>query len=130
MSWGVHTHTHAHTHTHTHTQDTSHSQHPLNADRVPALQGSRVLSWPLVLERVRCVCVCVCVFSYTYEILTRTADGDEGGKHQLIKATVSNGKLWILKVRGMSLCMRCVCVCVCVRVCVSHPSACVCAGSS
>lgn len=36
---------------------------------------------------------------YTYEILTRTADGDEGGRHQLIKATVSGGKLWILKVQ-------------------------------
>ena len=36
---------------------------------------------------------------YTYDILTRTADGDEGGKHQLIKATVSGGKLWILKVQ-------------------------------
>ena len=36
---------------------------------------------------------------YTYDILTRTADGDEGGKHQLIKATVSGGKLWILKIQ-------------------------------
>lgn len=37
---------------------------------------------------------------YKYEILTRTADGDEGGKHQLIKATVSNGSLYILKVQA------------------------------
>lgn len=36
---------------------------------------------------------------YTYELLTRTADGSEGGKHQLIKATVSQGKLWVLLVR-------------------------------
>ncbi|GAX74819.1 hypothetical protein CEUSTIGMA_g2266.t1 [Chlamydomonas eustigma] len=36
---------------------------------------------------------------YTYDILTRTADGDEGGKHNLIKATVADGKLWILKVQ-------------------------------
>lgn len=36
---------------------------------------------------------------YTYEILTRTADGNEGGRHQLIKATVSEGKLWVLLVR-------------------------------
>lgn len=27
------------------------------------------------------------------------ADGDEGGRHQLIGATVSNGKLWIIKVQ-------------------------------
>eukprot|EP00199_Chlamydomonas_sp_CCMP681_P005359 CAMPEP_0119108050 /NCGR_PEP_ID=MMETSP1180-20130426/13277_1 /TAXON_ID=3052 ORGANISM="Chlamydomonas cf sp, Strain CCMP681" /NCGR_SAMPLE_ID=MMETSP1180 /ASSEMBLY_ACC=CAM_ASM_000741 /LENGTH=245 /DNA_ID=CAMNT_0007093623 /DNA_START=33 /DNA_END=770 /DNA_ORIENTATION=- len=34
---------------------------------------------------------------YLYDILTRTADGDEGGKHQLIKATVSGGNLYLLK---------------------------------
>ncbi|XP_073286208.1 oxygen-evolving enhancer protein 2, chloroplastic-like [Primulina huaijiensis] len=34
---------------------------------------------------------------YFLSILTRTADGDEGGKHQLISATVSNGKLYICK---------------------------------
>merc|ERR550514_1243985 len=28
---------------------------------------------------------------YRYNILSRTADGDEGGRHQLISATVSNG---------------------------------------
>ena len=37
---------------------------------------------------------------YTYEILTRTADGDEGGRHQLIAATVSNGKLYIIKIQA------------------------------
>merc|ERR1712032_1696578 len=37
---------------------------------------------------------------YTYEILTRTADGDEGGRHQLIAATVSNGNLYMLKVQA------------------------------
>lgn len=36
---------------------------------------------------------------YEYEILVRTADGDEGGRHQVIKAGVSGGKLWILKVQ-------------------------------
>jgi len=36
---------------------------------------------------------------YTYDILTRTGDGNEGGKHNLIKATVADGKLWILKVQ-------------------------------
>ena len=29
---------------------------------------------------------------YYYEVLTRTADGDEGGRHQLIAATVSDGR--------------------------------------
>ena len=36
---------------------------------------------------------------YKYEILCRAADGDEGGRHQLIAATVSKGDLWILKVQ-------------------------------
>ncbi|KIZ07080.1 hypothetical protein MNEG_0869 [Monoraphidium neglectum] len=36
---------------------------------------------------------------YRYEVLTRSADGDEGGKHNLISATVSNGKLWICRVQ-------------------------------
>jgi hypothetical protein len=36
---------------------------------------------------------------YKYDILTRTADGDEGGRHQLIAATVANGSLWVLKVQ-------------------------------
>ncbi|KAF8413445.1 hypothetical protein HHK36_001432 [Tetracentron sinense] len=37
---------------------------------------------------------------YYLSILTRTADGDEGGKHQLITATVSNGKLFICKAQA------------------------------
>jgi hypothetical protein len=37
--------------------------------------------------------------SYRFNILTRTADGDEGGRHQLIAATVSNKYLYILKVQ-------------------------------
>jgi len=36
---------------------------------------------------------------YKYELLVRTADGDEGGRHQLISATVAGGKLWICKVQ-------------------------------
>jgi len=36
---------------------------------------------------------------YKYEILTRTADGDEGGRHQLITAAVSGGQLYVLKVQ-------------------------------
>merc|ERR1712025_638840 len=36
---------------------------------------------------------------YRYNILSRTADGDEGGRHQLISATVSNGTLYILKIQ-------------------------------
>lgn len=34
-----------------------------------------------------------------YEVLTRAADGDEGGRHQLIAATVSNGNLYLIKVQ-------------------------------
>lgn len=35
---------------------------------------------------------------YTYELLVRSADGDEGGRHQVIKATVgSDGNLYIMK---------------------------------
>jgi hypothetical protein len=34
---------------------------------------------------------------YMYEILTRTADGDEGGRHQLIKTTVADGQLYAIK---------------------------------
>ena len=37
---------------------------------------------------------------YFLELLTRTADGDEGGRHQLIKAGVKNGNLYILKVQA------------------------------
>lgn len=36
---------------------------------------------------------------YKYEIFTRTADGDEGGRHYLLTATVSGGNLYILKVQ-------------------------------
>jgi hypothetical protein len=35
-----------------------------------------------------------------YEFLVRSADGDEGGRHQLISAAVSNGKLLILKIQA------------------------------
>ena len=37
---------------------------------------------------------------YQYEILTRTADGDEGGRHHLFSTTVSNGKLYIMKLQA------------------------------
>lgn len=37
---------------------------------------------------------------YTLSVLTRTADGDEGGKHQLIVGTVSGGKLYLLKAQA------------------------------
>jgi len=38
---------------------------------------------------------------YRYEILTRTADGDEGGRHQLITAVVGSDKtLYILKIQA------------------------------
>ncbi|GMH42440.1 hypothetical protein BSKO_10359 [Bryopsis sp. KO-2023] len=36
---------------------------------------------------------------YNYNILSRTADGDEGGRHVLLSATVSGGALYILKVQ-------------------------------
>lgn len=36
---------------------------------------------------------------YKYYIVQRTADGNEGGRHQLISATVANGELWIYKVQ-------------------------------
>eukprot|EP01023_Acetabularia_acetabulum_P062661 TRINITY_DN774_c0_g1_i12.p1 TRINITY_DN774_c0_g1~~TRINITY_DN774_c0_g1_i12.p1 ORF type:complete len:293 (-),score=66.70 TRINITY_DN774_c0_g1_i12:224-979(-) len=37
---------------------------------------------------------------YVYELLVRSADGDEGGRHQLISATIgSDGKLYICKVQ-------------------------------
>lgn len=32
-------------------------------------------------------------------VLTLPADGDEGGRHQLVSATVSGGKLWICKIQ-------------------------------
>ncbi|XP_057507237.1 oxygen-evolving enhancer protein 2, chloroplastic-like [Actinidia eriantha] len=37
---------------------------------------------------------------YSLSVLTRTADGDEGGKHQLITATVAEGKLYICKAQA------------------------------
>lgn len=37
---------------------------------------------------------------YAVPVLTRTADGDEGGKHQLISASVSDGKLYICKAQA------------------------------
>ncbi|KAJ0975786.1 hypothetical protein J5N97_017751 [Dioscorea zingiberensis] len=37
---------------------------------------------------------------YFVSVLTRTADGDEGGKHQLIRASVSGGKLYICKAQA------------------------------
>jgi hypothetical protein len=36
---------------------------------------------------------------YKYHLLSRSADGDEGGRHQLIAAGVKNGKLIIAKVQ-------------------------------
>merc|ERR1711998_486348 len=36
---------------------------------------------------------------YAVEVLTRTADGDEGGRHQLITAVVSGGNEYVLKVQ-------------------------------
>ncbi|CAK9861604.1 unnamed protein product [Sphagnum jensenii] len=37
---------------------------------------------------------------YKLSVLTRTADGDEGGKHQLFVATISDGKLYVLKAQA------------------------------
>lgn len=37
---------------------------------------------------------------YFLSVLTRTADGDEGGKHQLITAAVKDGKLYICKAQA------------------------------
>lgn len=37
---------------------------------------------------------------YKLSVLTRTADGDEGGKHQLIAATVKDGNLYLLKAQA------------------------------
>jgi photosystem II oxygen-evolving enhancer protein 2 len=37
---------------------------------------------------------------FSVAVLTRTADGDEGGKHQLITATVKDGKLYICKAQA------------------------------
>ncbi|BBN12462.1 photosystem II oxygen-evolving enhancer protein 2 [Marchantia polymorpha subsp. ruderalis] len=37
---------------------------------------------------------------YNLEVLTRTGDGNEGGRHQCIVATVDNGKLYIFKAQA------------------------------
>ncbi|KAF3321627.1 oxygen-evolving enhancer protein 2 [Carex littledalei] len=37
---------------------------------------------------------------YNLSVLTRTADGDEGGRHHIITATVSDGKLYICKAQA------------------------------
>eukprot|EP00898_Chlorokybus_atmophyticus_P004919 jgi/Chlat1/5428/Chrsp35S08992 len=37
---------------------------------------------------------------YKYEMLTTTADGDEGGRHQLINAAVKDGNLYVLKIQA------------------------------
>lgn len=37
---------------------------------------------------------------YNISVLTRTADGDEGGKHLVITATVKDGKLYICKAQA------------------------------
>lgn len=37
---------------------------------------------------------------YFVSVLTRTADGDEGGKHQLITASIKDGKLYICKAQA------------------------------
>eukprot|EP00887_Chlorella_sp_A99_P005998 scaffold27.g5998.t1 len=36
---------------------------------------------------------------YKFQVLSRAADGDEGGRHQLVAATVNQGNLYILKVQ-------------------------------
>merc|ERR1712187_671029 len=37
--------------------------------------------------------------TYEFTLLGRTADGDEGGRHQLLKAVVDKGNLYILKIQ-------------------------------
>merc|ERR1711912_18416 len=37
--------------------------------------------------------------TYEFNLLGRTADGDEGGRHQLLKAVVDKGNLYILKIQ-------------------------------
>uniref|UniRef100_A0A0F7H1E3 23 kDa subunit of oxygen evolving system of photosystem II n=1 Tax=Geranium maderense TaxID=28964 RepID=A0A0F7H1E3_9ROSI len=37
---------------------------------------------------------------YYISLLTRTADGNEGGKHQIVQATVSDGKLYLCKAQA------------------------------
>ena len=40
-----------------------------------------------------------CLQHCRYELLTRTADGNEGGRHQLLTAAVGNGNLYVCKVQ-------------------------------
>ena len=40
-----------------------------------------------------------CLYHCRYELLTRTADGNEGGRHQLLTAAVGNGNLYVCKVQ-------------------------------
>ena len=45
---------------------------------------------------------------YQYELLVRSADGDEGGRHQLVKSTVgSDGNLYIIKCQARTPRRRC-----------------------
>lgn len=37
---------------------------------------------------------------YNYEILTRTADGNEGGRHQIFTCAASNGNLYVMKLQA------------------------------
>jgi len=37
---------------------------------------------------------------YEFELLTRTADGNEGGRHQLISAASSNGNLYVFRAQA------------------------------
>lgn len=38
---------------------------------------------------------------YYYHVLTRTADGEGGGRHHLLVSGVSNGKLYTLQVQTL-----------------------------
>jgi len=38
--------------------------------------------------------------TYFYEVLVRTADGDEGGRHFLIKAAVKGGYLYVIRTQA------------------------------
>ena len=37
---------------------------------------------------------------YQFELLTRTADGNEGGRHHLISAAISKGNLYIFRAQA------------------------------
>ena len=58
--------------------------------RGPQLERMPESMWQASVERT-----CCC----RYELLTRTADGNEGGRQQLLTATVGNGNLYICKVQ-------------------------------